>query len=179
MSNEWSFLLLSALPGCVQGHPGRKGALACHMWMLVGPSLWSRHPTVWTPSVPLPSRKSWTIMLEKRLVKPAQTKWYSAVTLALKLDGSYWLWSDYRKFNQLAKIDSHPLPKDEDCINRVGRVKCITKFQERGFGLMSGYRMSHNLLPRDRMLPVRATTWWWLSVWMHGGLALPPFLTLN
>ena len=41
---------------------------------------------------------------------------------------------DFRRLNSLTKTDSFPLPRIEDCIDRIGRAKYVTKFD-----LLKGY----------------------------------------
>lgn len=41
---------------------------------------------------------------------------------------------DYRKVNKVTKLDSHPLPQMEDCIDQVGAAKFVSKFH-----LLKGY----------------------------------------
>ena len=45
-----------------------------------------------------------------------------------KPDKSYRLCTDYRKANNVTKTDSFPIPRIEDCIDKIGNANYITKF---------------------------------------------------
>ena len=51
-----------------------------------------------------------------------------------KPDGSIRYCTDYRKVNILTKTDSFPIPRMEDCIDRIGKAQYITKCD-----LLKGY----------------------------------------
>ena len=54
-----------------------------------------------------------------------------------KPDKSYRLCTDYRKVNNLTKTDSVPIPRIEDCIDKIGNANYITKFDLlKGFWLV-------------------------------------------
>ncbi|XP_066941426.1 uncharacterized protein [Macrobrachium rosenbergii] len=67
-------------------------------------------------------------MLKHNLIEPSCSPWSSPVVLVKKSDGDYRLCFDYRKRNEVTKADSFPLPRVEDCIDRMGRAKYIRKF---------------------------------------------------
>ena len=46
----------------------------------------------------------------------------------VKTDKSYRMCTDYRKVNSVTKTDSFPIPRVEDCIDKIGNAKYITKF---------------------------------------------------
>ena len=54
--------------------------------------------------------------------------------LVPKNDGTYRFCTDYRKFNVTTKSDSYPIPRVEDCIDRIGRAKYVSKID-----LLKGY----------------------------------------
>ena len=37
--------------------------------------------------------------------------------------------TDYRKVNNVTKSDSFPIPRIDDCIDKIGRAKYVTKFE--------------------------------------------------
>lgn len=45
-----------------------------------------------------------------------------------KPDGTYRIYTDYRKVNNVKKSDSFPIPSMEDCIDRIGNARYLTKF---------------------------------------------------
>ena len=48
------------------------------------------------------------------------------MVLIPKKDSSKWLCVDYRKLNLVTRADLYPIPKEEDLIDDIGRVKYIT-----------------------------------------------------
>ena len=72
--------------------------------------------------------------LEKDIIEPSQSSWASPCVLVPKPDGSIRYCTDYRKVNVLSKTDSFPIPRMEDCIDRIGNAKYITKCD-----LLKGY----------------------------------------
>ena len=73
-------------------------------------------------------------MLEHGIIEPSQSNWSSPCLLVPKSDGSYRLCTDYRKVNAVTKSDLYPIPKVEDCIDRIGCAKYVTKLD-----LLKGY----------------------------------------
>lgn len=65
---------------------------------------------------------------------PSQSAWSSPCLLVPKADSSVRFCTDYRKVNAVTKPDSFPLPRMEDCIDRVGPAKFVTKLD-----LLKGY----------------------------------------
>ena len=49
------------------------------------------------------------------------------VKLVPKPDNSYRMCTDYRKVNNISKTDSFPIPRIDDCIDKVGNAKYVTK----------------------------------------------------
>ncbi len=45
-----------------------------------------------------------------------------------KSNGSYRMCTDYRKVNSVTKTDSFPIPRMDDCIDKIGSAKYVTKF---------------------------------------------------
>ena len=48
------------------------------------------------------------------------------MVLAPKADSTHKLCFDYKKINSVTKTDSFPIPRLEDCIDRVGKAKYVT-----------------------------------------------------
>ena len=70
-------------------------------------------------------------MLEHDLIKASCSSWSSPVVLVPKergQHGQYRLCFDYRKLNNVTKSDSYPMPRVDDCIDKVGNAKYINKF---------------------------------------------------
>ncbi len=73
-------------------------------------------------------------LVENGLAVPSCSPWCSPCLLVPKPDGTSRFCTDYRKVNKLTKSDSYPLPRMEDCIDRIGNAKFVTKLD-----LLKGY----------------------------------------
>ena len=79
-------------------------------------------------------RKELNYLLDNGLIEPTQSEWSSPVTVVPKPDGTPRFCIDYRRVNAVTKKDSYPLPRLEECIDRVGQAKFISKLD-----LLRGY----------------------------------------
>ena len=57
-----------------------------------------------------------------------QSNYSSPCILVPKSNGTYRMCTDYPKVNSVTKKDSFPLPRIDDCIDKVGNSKYVTKF---------------------------------------------------
>ena len=73
-------------------------------------------------------------MLENDIVEPSKSPWSSPSILVPKPDGSYRFCTDYRKVTSLTTSDSYPITRIDDCIDKIGQSKFITKID-----LLKGY----------------------------------------
>ncbi len=73
-------------------------------------------------------------LCRNNFASPSQSAWSSPCLLVPKSDSSVRFCTDYRKVNAVTKPDSFPLPRMEDCIDRVGPAKFVTKLD-----LLKGY----------------------------------------
>ena len=73
-------------------------------------------------------------MTEHGIAEPSYSAWSSPCILVPKPDGTYRFCTDYRKVNSLTKVDSFPLPRMDDCVDRVGAAKYVSKLD-----LLKGY----------------------------------------
>jgi len=73
-------------------------------------------------------------MLKNDIAEPSFSSWASPSLLVNKPDGSFTFCMDYRKVNAITKPDSFPLPQIEDCVDQVGNVRFVSKFD-----LLKGY----------------------------------------
>lgn len=64
----------------------------------------------------------------------SQSPWSSPCILVPKSDHSFRFCTDFRRVNNLTKADSFPLPRMEDCVDRVGTSRYVTKLD-----LLKGY----------------------------------------
>ena len=67
-------------------------------------------------------------LLEKDFIEPSSSSWSSPCILVPKPDGSYQMCTDYRKINSVTKTDTFSIPRMDDCIDKVGKAKYVTKF---------------------------------------------------
>ena len=76
-------------------------------------------------------RKEVEYMLEHGIIEPSQSEWSSPCILVPKKDG---ICTDFHKANSVTKGDSYLIPRVEDCIDRIGHAKYISKLD-----LLKGY----------------------------------------
>ena len=73
-------------------------------------------------------------MLENDIIEPSSSEWSSPCILVPKPDGNYRFCTDFRKLNSVTKTDSFPIPRIDDCIEKIGRAKFVSKLD-----LLKGY----------------------------------------
>ena len=59
-------------------------------------------------------------LLENDFIEPSQSNYSSPCILVPKSNGFYRMCTDYRKVNSVTKTDSFPIPRIDDCIDKVG-----------------------------------------------------------
>ena len=67
-------------------------------------------------------------LLENDFIEPSQSNYSSPCILVPKSNGTYRMCTDYRKVNSVTKTDSFSIPRIDDCIDKVGNSKYVTKF---------------------------------------------------
>ena len=67
-------------------------------------------------------------LLDNDFIEPSQSNYSSPCILVPKPNGTYRMCTDYRKVNSVTKTDSFPIPRIDDCIDKVGKAKYVTKF---------------------------------------------------
>jgi hypothetical protein len=73
-------------------------------------------------------------MEEHGIIEKSRSDWSSPCILVPKSDGSYRFCTDFLKVNSVTKSDVYPIPRIEDCIDKVGVAKYVSKFD-----LLKGY----------------------------------------
>ncbi|PFX21819.1 Transposon Ty3-I Gag-Pol polyprotein [Stylophora pistillata] len=58
-------------------------------------------------------------LLENNFIEPSSSSWSSLCLLVPKPDGGYRMCTDYRKVNSVTKTDTFPIPRMDDCIEKV------------------------------------------------------------
>ena len=79
-------------------------------------------------------KKEIEYMLKNKIIEPSNSDWSSPCILVPKPDGTYRFCTDFRKLNAVTKADSFPLPRIEDCIDKLGTAKYVTTLD-----LLKGY----------------------------------------
>ena len=93
-----------------------------------------QHPYRMNPEKCKLADKEIDYMLEHGIIQPSKSDWSSPCVLVPKPDGSVRFCTDYRKVNTVTKTDVFPIPRLDDCIDRVGHCKFLTKVD-----LLKGY----------------------------------------
>ena len=73
-------------------------------------------------------------MLDNDLIEPSCSPWSSPVVLVDKEEGKHRLCFDYRKVNNCTVPDNFPLPRIEDCLDKIGKARYVSKLD-----LLKGY----------------------------------------
>jgi hypothetical protein len=109
-------------------------SLAIHDVDVDGAKAIKQHPYRLNPTKLALVREEIKYMLDKGLIEPSQSAWSSPIVLIPKPDGSQRLCIDYRKVNSVTRADSFPIPRLEDCIDKIGNSAFVTKID-----LLKGY----------------------------------------
>ncbi|KAK3100143.1 hypothetical protein FSP39_015288 [Pinctada imbricata] len=108
---------------------------ASHHDVIVGDaSPIKQHPYRLNPIKLQYMRKEIQYMLENDIIEPSNSDWSSPCILVPKPDRTYRLCTDFRKVNSVTKTDSYPIPRIDDCIDKIGSAKFVSKFD-----LLKGY----------------------------------------
>ena len=113
--------------------PGQT-SLTCHDVDVGNAKPIKQHPYRLNPKKLKQVRKEIKYMLDNNIIEPSQSEWCSPILLVPKPDGTQRLCMDYRKVNAVTKTDSFPIPRIDDCIDKIGNAKYVTKFD-----LLKGY----------------------------------------
>ncbi|XP_060708719.1 uncharacterized protein LOC132834020 [Hemiscyllium ocellatum] len=90
-------------------------------------ALIKQHPYRLNPFKARQVRREVEAMLGEDIIEPSQSDWSSPIVFVPNPDGTQRFRVDYRKVNAVTKLDSDPVPRLEDCIERVGQASDITK----------------------------------------------------
>ena len=114
--------------------PG-KTSCAYHDVEVMGATPIKQHPYRVNPVKLQFLRKEIEYMLANGIIEPSNSEWSSPCVLVPKGDGSgYRFCTDFRKINAVTKTDSYPIPRIDDCIDRIGVSKYVSKLD-----LLKGY----------------------------------------
>ena len=73
-------------------------------------------------------------MLDHDMIEPSQSEWSSPIVLIAKAGCGQRLCIDYRKVNSITKTDTYPIPRVDDCIDKIGCAQYVSKYD-----LLKGY----------------------------------------
>ena len=93
-----------------------------------------QHPYRVNPMKRAILRKEVEYMLQNDLAEPSMSAWSSPCILVEKSDRTFRFCTDYRRVNAVTTPDCYPLPRMDDCIDRVGSAVYVSKFD-----LLKGY----------------------------------------
>jgi len=65
-------------------------------------------------------------MLENDIFEPSNSQWSSPCILVSKPDGSYRFYTDFRRLNALTRTESYPIPRIDNCIDKIDHIKYIS-----------------------------------------------------
>ena len=93
-----------------------------------------QHPYRLNPLKLKVMRQEIDYMLQNDLIEASSSGWSSPCVLVPKPDGTYRFCTDFRQVNKATKSDSYPIPRVDDCVDKVGNAKYVTKLD-----LLKGY----------------------------------------
>ena len=105
-----------------------KTTVACHDVDVDGATPIKQHPYRLNPLKLEAMRKELKYMLENDIIEPSTSEWSSPCILVPKPDKSFRFVTDLRRVNSVSKTDSFPIPRIDDCIDRIGNAKFVSKF---------------------------------------------------
>ena len=125
--------LMASYPSIFMDVP-KKTTAACHD-VIVGDAVpIKQHPYRLNPLKLQYLRSEVKYMLDNDIIETSKSDWSSPCILVPKPDGTYRLCMDFRKVNSVTKTDSYPIPRIDDCIDKIGSAKFVSKFD-----LLKGY----------------------------------------
>ena len=143
--------LLHSFPSLFLDVPSRTNA-ACHDIELLDETPIKQHPYRLNPDKQKAAESEIQYMLDNKIIEKAHSEWASPCLLVPKPDKSYRFVTDFRKLNKQTKTDSYPLPRLDDCIDRVGHSKFVSKID-----LLKGY-WQVPLTPRAKQISAFTTS---------------------
>lgn len=93
-----------------------------------------QHPYRINPKKRVIMKSEVTYLLAHGFATRSQSPWSSPCILVPKSDSTFRFCTDYRKVNAVTRPDSFPLPRMEDCVDKVGAAHYVTKLD-----LLKGY----------------------------------------
>ena len=78
-------------------------------------------------------------LLDKKLIRTSASPWGFPVLFVKKPGGEWRMCIDYRALNNVTVKNTYPLPRIQDCLDRIGKAKVISKLD-----LLSGFWQVRN-----------------------------------
>ena len=73
-------------------------------------------------------------MLRNGIIEQSQSQWSSPCVLVPKPDGTFRYCTNFERVSAMTRSDSYPVPRVDDCIDQIGHLQYISKFD-----LLKGY----------------------------------------
>jgi hypothetical protein len=93
-----------------------------------------QHPYRMNPEKCKLSQSEVEYMLKHDIIQASNSDWSSPCVLVPKPNGTVRFCTDYRKVNAISKTDAYPIPRVDDCIDKIGQARFLTKID-----LLKGY----------------------------------------
>lgn len=131
----------------------------------VGGSLPIRqHPYRLPPSKQQVLKEELFYMLKIGAIERGQSEWILPVVLVPKPDQISRPCIDYRKVNQVTRADAFPIPRLEDCIDRIGRAVVVSELD-----LLKGYWQVPLMPEQRKSQPLFLRKGWTCVMCCHSG----------
>ena len=89
-------------------------------------SPYKQHPYRVNPQKLLNLQKEIEYMLENKLIEPSNSEWSSPCTyIGTETRWQLWICIDFCKLNTITKSDLFPIPRVDDCIDKIGHAKFV------------------------------------------------------
>jgi hypothetical protein len=112
----------------------KKTTAACHD-VIVGDAVpIKQHPYRLNPLKLQYLRSEVKYMLDNDIIETSKRDWSSPCILVPIPDATYRVCTYFRKVNFVTKTDSYPIPRIDDCFDKIGSAKFVSKFD-----LLKGY----------------------------------------
>ena len=74
-------------------------------------------------------------MINEGLIEESRSAWSSPMVIVAKKDSSYRICIDYRKINAVTKFDAYPMPRIDEMLDWIGKVRFISTLDlAKGYG---------------------------------------------
>ena len=83
-------------------------------------------------------REEINYIIENDIIEPSNSDFSSPSMLVSKPYGTYRFVTNFNVVNAITKCDAYPIPRIEDCIDKIGQAKYVSKFD-----LLKGFWQVH------------------------------------